>query len=243
MPTKVNSAGEQQEYDASTGRYGKGTSSPRDYDKEIADLKEQASKLSLFNPKRHELGDKISQLEAEKEGYASYDEMKKAIAKKNEEKNKRYEEYKKKYQEQEQSQDYMMSHRPTETGITADNLTNQDVELAMPDNYYDILEKEAKYDDDTRESLEQLKRVRNNPDAEITIYRATVGDKINDGDWITLSPTYAKKHNEHSLDGKGKVLSMKVKAKDIQMAGDSIQEWGYFPNKFENGLRKGLNLK
>lgn len=135
-----------------------------------------------------------------------------------------------------------MEHRPTQTGITADDLTNQDVETPMPDNFYEMLNKDN--DVATKETMQQLNKVRNNPDAMVTIYRATTGDNINNGDWITLSKTYADTHNQHSLGGKGKVISMQVRAKDIQFAGDDIKEWGYYPKEsdFEKGLKKGLNL-
>lgn len=65
----------------------------------------------------------------------------------------------------------------------------------------------------------------------VTIYRASTGDSINKGDWITLSKSYAEHHNYSWLDGKGKILSKQVKAKDIQFAGDDLAEWGYFPEK------------
>lgn len=129
-------------------------------------------------------------------------------------------------------EDYKMWHRPTETKITADDLLKEGDEVAMPKDiyehpeYYSIGDK--KY---LSETMQQLNKVRNKPDAEITIYRATTGDSINDGDWITLSKEYAKMHNESQLDNKGKVLEMKVKAKDIQFAGDALEEWGYFPQK------------
>lgn len=241
MPTKVNSAGEQQEYDANTGRYGKTSSSKRDYDSEISSLKEKAHGLSLFSPERRELNKQIEQLEAEKEGFSSYEELKEHRIKQSEEKDKQIQLLRQKQQQEEADRGYMMSHRPTQSGITADNLINQDVETPMPENFYEILNKDN--DVATKETMQQLNKARNNPDAEITIYRATIGDKINDGDWITLSPTYAKTHNEHNLDNKGKIISMKVKASDIQFAGDDIKEWGYFPNRFINGFKKGLNSK
>ena len=75
-----------------------------------------------------------------------------------------------------------------------------------------------------------LRKVRGNPNAEITIYRATPGSKINRGDWITLSKSYAKWHNQSQFDGKANVLEMRVKAKDVQYAGDDINEFGYFPD-------------
>ena len=126
--------------------------------------------------------------------------------------------------------DYFMSHRPTQTGLTADNLVNENVETSMskdiydhPEYYFQMNEKSSK------ESMSILKKVKGNPDAEIIIYRATPGDKINRGDWITLSKTYAEWHNQSQLDGKGHILKMKVKAKDVQFAGDDINEFGYFP--------------
>lgn len=127
--------------------------------------------------------------------------------------------------------DYFMSHRPTESGITADNLIDQKVESPMPKDMYEhpewYFQMNEKY---SKESMSVLNKIRNNPDADITIYRATTGNKINPGDWITLSKEYAKLHNEHSLQGKGNIVEMKVKAKDIQFAGDDINEFGYFPN-------------
>ena len=77
-------------------------------------------------------------------------------------------------------------------------------------------------------SFEVLKKIKGNPNAEVTIYRATTGDSINDGDWITLSQEYADIHNKHSLQSKGKILKMKVKASEIRFAGDDIREFGYF---------------
>lgn len=243
MPFKEGGGSQSQPYDENTGRYTKGNGTPnnRDYDSEIESLKSKAKGLSLFSPERRELNRQIEQLEAEKEGFSSYDELKAYRISNQKKKEKQRQILRQK--QQEQSQNYMMSHRPTKSGITADNLINQDVETPMPDNFYEMLNKDN--DVATKESMAQLNRVRNNPDAEVTIYRATIGDTINEGDWITLSPTYANGHNQHSLGGKGKVLKMKVKAKDIQFAGDDIKEWGYFPKEsnFEKGLKKGLNLK
>ena len=100
--------------------------------------------------------------------------------------------------------DYFMSHRPTESGITADNLINQDVEVPMPKDMYEHQEWYFQMDEKySKESMNVLKKIRNNPNANITIYRATPSEKINPGDWITLSKEYAKLHNEHSLKGKG----------------------------------------
>ena len=242
MPYKDGGGGNPQPYDEKTGKYTTSGNS-RDYDKEIAELKEKSKGLSLFNPQRREYYKQIEQLEAEKEGFSSYDELKQHRLKQSEEKKKQRQLLKQKQQEEEDNRGYKMEHRPTQSGITADNLINQDVETPMPENFYEMLNKDN--DVATKETMQQLNKVRNNPDSMVTIYRATTGDSINNGDWITLSKTYANKHNQHSLGGKGKVISMQVKAKDIQFAGDDIREWGYFPqdNDFESGLKRGLNIK
>ena len=123
--------------------------------------------------------------------------------------------------------DYFMNHRPSSDYGNASNFEeNMSGVFEHPEWYMNM------NDAFNRESLSALKKVQNNPEAEIKIYRATIGDRINPGDWITPSKKYAEYHNFHQLDGKGKVLEMTVKAKDILFAGDDINEFGYFP---ENG--------
>ena len=124
--------------------------------------------------------------------------------------------------------DYFMTHRPTETGAYASDISNNGD--LMPTDVYEHPEYYYNMDKSHKESFEVLKKIRNNPNAEITIYRATPGDKINKGDWITLSKTYAEQHNQSQFDGKANILEKKVKAKDIQFAGDDINEFGYYPN-------------
>jgi hypothetical protein len=83
------------------------------------------------------------------------------------------------------------------------------------------------------EAFNLAKRVRGNPDAEVTMYRAVPKNadisNINAGDWVTLSKDYAKNHGEAALRGDYKILSQKVKAKDLWTNADSIQEFGYQP--------------
>lgn len=121
--------------------------------------------------------------------------------------------------------DYFMNHRPSEGYGNASNFEENMPDVFEHPEWY--LNLDEKYN---RESLNALKKVRNNPDAELIIYRATIGNKINPGDWVTPSKAYAEYHNNSQFDGKGNVLEMKVKAKDIQFAGDDINEFGYFPN-------------
>lgn len=121
--------------------------------------------------------------------------------------------------------DYFMNHRPSEGYGNASNFeTNMSGIFEHPEWYLNL---DEKYNN---ESLNALKKVRNNPEAEITIYRATPGNKINVGDWVTPSKLYAEYHNNTQFNGKGNILEMKVKAKDILFAGDDINEFGYFPN-------------
>lgn len=120
--------------------------------------------------------------------------------------------------------DYFMNHRPSEGYGNASNFEKNMPDIFEHPEWY--LNLDEKYN---RESLNALKKVRSNPEAELTIYRATVGNKINPGDWVTPSKLYAEYHNNSQFDGKGNILEMKVKAKDIQFAGDDINEFGYFP--------------
>lgn len=83
-------------------------------------------------------------------------------------------------------------------------------------------------------TIDTIKRMQGNPDAEITIYRAVPkGVKgINSGDWVTINKDYAKMHGDSWVeDGSYDIISQKVKAKDIVTNGDSIHEWGYDPVK------------
>lgn len=130
--------------------------------------------------------------------------------------------------------DYFMNHRPSSDYGNASNFEeNMSGVFEHPEWYMNM------NDAYNKESLAALKKVQNNPEAEIKIYRATIGDKINPGDWITPSKKYAEYHNSHQLDGKGKVLEMTVKAKDILFAGDDINEFGYFPEKGKYSKKDG----
>ncbi len=86
-----------------------------------------------------------------------------------------------------------------------------------------------------REAFALASKVRGNPEAEVTMYRAVPKDKnitsINVGDWVSLSKDYAKTHGESALKGNYKIIEQKVKAKDLWTNADSIHEFGYHPSK------------
>ena len=85
-----------------------------------------------------------------------------------------------------------------------------------------------------KEAFALAQRVKGNPDATVTMYRAVPKDKnitsINQGDWVTLSKNYAKNHGDSVLEGNYKILEQKVKAKDLWTNADSIHEFGYWPS-------------
>jgi hypothetical protein len=105
-----------------------------------------------------------------------------------------------------------------------------DIEEMMPDfyerpNIYTTGMPEA-----DKESVSVLMRIKGKPDAPVTIYRAVPegADEINPGDWVTLSPTYAKQHLMSNLEA-GHVISQTIPASDLWFDGDSINEFGYDP--------------
>ena len=89
-----------------------------------------------------------------------------------------------------------------------------------------------------QESYRAIRAVRGNPDATVTIYRAVPDDPsittINEGDFVTLSRTYAEMHGASGYgprgEDAGKILEQEVKVKDIYWDGNDVNEFGYFPS-------------
>jgi len=90
-----------------------------------------------------------------------------------------------------------------------------------------------------KESIAIMHKVKNKPDELVTIYRAVPTDvkenTVNIGDWITLSPSYAKEHGEAQLGGDYKIIKQKVPAKTLFTNADSIHELGYDPTPYIKG--------
>lgn len=136
-----------------------------------------------------------------------------------------------------------MDHRPSKAGpgfnISKDGAIPEDV-YDSPEKYFSFRGNDD-YAKSTRESLKVLRKIKDNPEAEVTIYRASPKNGLRYGDWITLSENYAK---GESLSEEVPVNSFTVKAKDIQFAGDDLNEFGYFPTdetlkaEFENIKRR-----
>jgi hypothetical protein len=131
----------------------------------------------------------------------------------------------------EETDDYRMRHqaprRADEFGSPATNIGDE----MMPGFYDKPQLYGSAYEQSDKESRSVLMSIRDKPNAPVTIYRAVPEnvDKINPGDWVTLSPTYAKEHLRSNLSSGGKVLSQVIPAKDLWFDGNSINEFGYDP--------------
>lgn len=53
---------------------------------------------------------------------------------------------------------------------------------------------------------------------------------INSGDWVTINRNYAIEHGQSALQGKYRILTKTVRAKDLFTDGNSVHEWGYNPS-------------
>lgn len=142
-------------------------------------------------------------------------------------------------------EEYGLMHRPgnpleyPDEVATADNLTSGEFFpedfLQHPDWYL------AMDDPGAMETVRILRSIQGNPDAEVTIYRgAPSGGTLNQGDWVTLSKTYATQYagdSAYSDNANSKVYSYKVRAGDLSFDGDDISEFGYWGNRLGTGKR------
>jgi len=135
--------------------------------------------------------------------------------------------------------------------IRLDNLTKSidGGEAGYPDDFYTpkgrmLYAPPARFPDDeygiaNTQSYDAILKAKGNPAAEVTIYRAVPNEenitKINEGDFVTLSPKYAELHGASGYGSRGedagKILSQKVKVKDLLWDGNDVNEFGFFPKK------------
>lgn len=131
-----------------------------------------------------------------------------------------------------QDNSYRGTHRPNDDGPRAHDLLESEM---VPSDVYDRPELYTGYSGRERlETMSQLRAVRGDPDAELTVYRAApdVSNPIRDGDWVTLSKTYAQTHSrsESRPGNELRIHTMKVRARDVRWSVDDLMEWGYFPS-------------
>ena len=105
-----------------------------------------------------------------------------------------------------------------------------DVEEMMPDFYERPNIYTTGMPTADKESVSALMAIRGKPTKPVTIYRAVPEsvNEINPGDWVTMSPSYAKQHLLSNLEA-GHVISRTIPAGDLWFDGDSINEFGYDP--------------
>lgn len=105
-----------------------------------------------------------------------------------------------------------------------------DVEDVMPD-FYAHPEYYTSGEDFDRESVRAIGRVHGKPDASVTVYRGAPSgvNRINHGDWVTPSQSYAKRHGYDATDPSKDwpVVSATVRASELRNSGDSMHEFGY----------------
>lgn len=110
-----------------------------------------------------------------------------------------------------------------------------DLTQVYPDDIYSA--RAAQFYGDGNPSLDRgtfrkVAAYKGNPDAPVTMYRAVPDNvpadaAINNGDWVTINPDYAKIHGEGPLGGNYRVLQQQVPARKLFTNGDSIHEFGY----------------
>lgn len=187
-------------------------SKDNDSDPEIFDA---AKQKELFDSATKKYEAQRTQYEADLKKYrADLDEYQRAVA-----------------QAAEPTPDYKMGHQPNEDGPRAHDLTENEW---LTDDVYKNPDRYSGADKAVvRETMDQLNKAKGDPDAKVTIYRwAPEGGVIEPGNWVSLSPTYAKQHGESNAGGQaGSVISMEVPAREVRFAGDDLAEFGYWPEK------------
>lgn len=125
--------------------------------------------------------------------------------------------------------DWRGHHRPPgpEDGIPAHDLTNPGGELSLPE---DVYTHPHRYGDMSEKTLQEahhvLTRVRNKPEAPVTVYRSLPAEHahkgIRPGDWVSLSEGWARDLNQGHP-----VVSATVPAKHLHTDADDLREFGY----------------
>ena len=127
--------------------------------------------------------------------------------------------------------EYKIEHRPMQDAGGAARL--HDLTASFPEDIYGSNALQYYGSGDQREAsvLRILRSLRGKPDATVKIYRGAPASAsgINTGDWVTLNRSVAQDYADQLNDGK--VFEKEVKAKDVTAWGDSLLEYGYFPNE------------
>lgn len=124
-----------------------------------------------------------------------------------------------------------VSGKATTSGVTLDNMVDR-IDRLAPNNLAN------------QEAITVLQKAAKNPNAEVTVYRAAPGGKVNKGDWVFLTKAEADRFTKTPL-GSSKpgveVISQKAKASDIDWAGKNL-EFVYNPQA-KKSLKDKLGIK
>ena len=134
--------------------------------------------------------------------------------------------------------DYRMSHRAPDASYPDEIPSLRQIAEGfdlVPDDFWTHPERYMSMGEWDRESIAAIRSamddLKNGGEGKVTMYRAVSSDvkegSFRNSDWITPSREYAMEHIRHSLNGKGRIIEMEVKAEDIYWDGNSINEWGY----------------
>jgi hypothetical protein len=127
--------------------------------------------------------------------------------------------------------EYRISHRPMT--IEGGSSTLDNLIPSFGDDIYTTKALQFFGSGDKREKdvIRLLVSLKGNPNKEVTIYRGVPSnaEKINYGDWVTLSKDAAQDY-ANAFPG-GKVISQNVPASHVTAWPDSLLEQGYYPPK------------
>ena len=123
--------------------------------------------------------------------------------------------------------------------ITVDKMTTE-VEK-IKEKYSKVI------DSKDNEAIAQINKVKDNPDAEITIYRGSPNGEINVGDWVFLTRERAQDYTRTKITKTPipgySVGELKVKARDVDWTGKNL-EFVYNPQSIDNpDIRYSLPTK
>lgn len=129
--------------------------------------------------------------------------------------------------------DYRMEHQAPTRDVDDYNAPLFKMDSVYPDDIYS--NKARQYYGDgfptaDAQSLAKINLSRSQPEKMVTVFRAVPNEvkanTLNNGDWVTLSESYAKQHGER-FDGGYKIIEERVPAKTLYSDGNSINEFGF----------------
>ena len=131
---------------------------------------------------------------------------------------------------------FRMSHRAP--SYDEEGIDKSMIDVANnKDNIRDSLNEQMRMNQDKnrKESVNAinnaLSSIEKDGKAMVTIYRAVPKSikesNVRNGDWVTLSESYAKQHGNHALEGSYRIIKEEVPAENLYWDGNDINEWGY----------------